>query len=140
MRILLASLLLAACATTPQRNPLAQVAGCWINRDIGAVTMRWLPAPAQPGTMRGTRINYGHSGAARRGLYALEPSGQGYALCELDPEGAAAVSCWQVAAGEGGSLEGGRAFIDTHGDRLRIAVLGAGAEQLIFQGRRDGCD
>jgi hypothetical protein len=45
-----------------------------------------------------------------------------------------------VARGEGGSLEGGRAFIDTHGERLRIAVVGDGPERVIFQGRRDGCD
>jgi hypothetical protein len=140
MKVLLASLLLAACATAPQRSPLERVAGCWISRDIGAVTMRWLPEPAQPGTLQGTRIDYNESGAARHGRYTLEPSGEGFALCELDSEGAAAVSCWQVASGEGGSLEGGRAFIDAHGDRLRITVLGAGPEQLIFQGRRDGCD
>jgi hypothetical protein len=49
------------------------------------------------------------------------------------------VRCWRVAEGDGGSLEGGRAFIDAHGDRLRITVLGDGPEHLIFYGRRQGC-
>jgi hypothetical protein len=60
-------------------------------------------------------------------------------VCELDAEGAA-TKCWIVARGAGGSLEGGRVFIDTHGERLRITVAGDGPERVIFQGNRDGCD
>jgi hypothetical protein len=74
-----------------------------------------------------------------RARYSLEPSDAGWSLCELDAAGAA-TRCWQVAEGEGGPLEGGRAFIDAHGDRLRISVIGDGPEQLIFSGRRSGCD
>lgn len=140
MRSLVAALLLAACATGAPPPPATRVAGCWINRDAGAVTMRWLANPERPGALLGARIQYGQAGAERRTRFSLEPSGQGWALCELDSEAAAATRCWQVAEGEGGSLEGGRAFIDTHGDRLRIEVIGAGPALLIFQGRRDGCD
>ncbi|MEZ6023847.1 MAG: hypothetical protein R3C16_10655 [Hyphomonadaceae bacterium] len=46
-----------------------------------------------------------------------------------------------MAQGRSGSLQGGRAFIDASGERLRIAVVSeAGAERIIFNGRRDGCD
>jgi hypothetical protein len=45
-----------------------------------------------------------------------------------------------VATGNSGSLEGGRAFIDIHRDRLRIAILDGRVERVIFQGARDGCD
>jgi hypothetical protein len=31
-------------------------------------------------------------------------------------------------------------FVDTHGEALRITVIGDGPERTIFQGRRDGCD
>lgn len=140
MRIVAASLLLAACATGPARTPPERVAGCWINRDLSVATMRWLPDPAASSALRGVRHEFDQAQAPTITRYSLEPSGDGYALCELDAEGEAATRCWQVAQGEGGSLEGGRAFIDAHGDRLRITVLGAGAELLIFQGRRDGCD
>lgn len=71
--------------------------------------------------------------------YTLEPSDEGHSICELGADGAA-TKCWRVARGEGGSLEGGRVFIDAHGERLRIAVVGDGPEQVIFQGNRDGCD
>ena len=87
----------------------------------------------------GSRIDYGQAGGARSTRYTLEPSDAGWSMCELDASGAA-TRCWQVAEGEGGSLEGGRAFIDTHGDRLRITVIGDGPDQTIFYGRRDGCD
>ena len=140
MRSLLACLALAACATVPQPPPPERVAGCWFNRDVGAVSMRWHPSEAPPGAFTGTRRDYGQSGAGRTIRYSLEPSGEGWALCELDAAAEAATRCWQVAQGEGGSLEGGRAFIDRHSDRLRIAVLGSGAEQVIFQGKRNRCD
>ncbi len=140
MRLFFASLLLAACATNPPPAPPVQVAGCWINRGVGAMSMRWLPDPAHTGALRGTRTEYGQTGADRRARFSLESSGEGWTLSELNAEGAAATHCWQVAQGEGGSLDGGRVFIDRHGDRLRIVILGGGAEQLIFQGRREGCD
>lgn len=140
MRTLIACLLLSACVTSAPASPPERVAGCWINRDVGAVTMRWLLERARPGVLAGVRTVYGQAGVTSSMRYALEPSGQGWSLCELDAEAAAATRCWQVAEGEGGSLDGGRAFIDTHGDSLRISVLGLGAEQVIFQGRRDGCD
>jgi hypothetical protein len=139
MRAAVACLLLAACATSATtRTPAEQVAGCWINRDAGAVTMRWLPDRDRPGVLAGSRIVYGQTGVASSSRYSLEPSDAGWSLCELDA--GAATRCWQVAQGEGGSLEGGRVFIDAHGDRLRIAVIGDGPEQVIFHGRRDGCD
>lgn len=134
-----ACLVLTACATPSPRGPAERLAGCWINRDAGAVTMRWLPDRARPGVMAGHKLVYGQTGAPRGTRYTLEPSETGASLCELDADGAA-TRCWPVAEGEGGSLEGGRAFIDAHGERLRITVIGDGADREIFQGRRDGCD
>lgn len=137
MRALWTALLLGACATTPAPPP-ERLAGCWINRDAGAVTMRWLPDRSRPGVLRGHRASYGAVGVNNSRRFTLEPRDNHWVLCETF-EGAEA-RCWRVAQGESGSLEGGRAFVDRHGDRLRIAILGDGDEQVIFQGRRDGCD
>lgn len=140
MKRLALCLLLAACATTGSGPPPPErVAGCWINRDVGATTMRWLPDRERPGVMAGAKLVYRQTGSPVSTRYSLEPSEAGWSLCELDAASAAA-RCWQVAQGEGGSLEGGRAFIDTYSDRLRITVIGDGPDQTIFQGRRDGCD
>lgn len=138
MRAIAACLALAACATGPPPAPPARLAGCWINRDVGASTMRWLPDQTRVGVLNGARTDYVRG--VERTRYTLEPSDQGWSFCELDAAGAAATRCWVVAEGEGGSLEGGRVFIDAHGDRLRIEVVGAAPNMLIFQGRRDGCD
>ncbi len=133
-------ILLSACATGASgMTPPEQVRGCWINRDVGATTMRWLPDRNRPEVLAGSKLVYRQSGAPISTRYTLEPSEQGHSLCELGADGAA-TQCWRVARGEGGSLEGGRAFIDSHGERLRIAVVGDGPERVIFQGRRDGCD
>jgi|GEM_PF-2380352 len=139
-RAVAACLVLSACATVAEvRPPAERVAGCWINRDAGAVTMRWLPDRERPGVLNGARLVYGQTGVTRSTRYTLEPSEAGASLCELGPDGAA-TRCWPVAEGEGGSLEGGRAFLDAYGDRLRITVIGDGPDQTIFHGRRDGCD
>ena len=139
MRASLACLMLSACATTAPLSPPERLAGCWINREIEATSMRWLPDAQRPGVLNGTRNNFARIGQGRTARYTLEPSEQGWSLCELDASGAAS-RCWIVAQGEGGVLEGGRAFIDRHGDRLRISVIGDGQAQTIFAGRRDGCD
>jgi hypothetical protein len=141
MRALAATLLLSACVTAGETGaPPERVAGCWINRDVGVSTMRWLPHRERPGVLNGVKHVYRQTGAPIVTRFTLEPSDAGWSLCELDAAGAAATRCWQVAQGEGGSLEGGRAFIDAHGDRLRIVVIGDGPERAIFHGRRDGCD
>jgi hypothetical protein len=141
MRAAAASLLfVAACATTASVGPpTEQLRGCWINRDVGVSTMRWLPDRERPDVLAGVRHVYRQTGAPQVTRFTLEPSEQGSSVCELDATGAA-TRCWIVARGEGGSLEGGRVFIDTHGERLRIAVVGDGPERVIFHGRRDGCD
>jgi hypothetical protein len=140
-RVIAACLLLGACATTASTAaPPERLAGCWVNRDtLAAVTMRWLPHRERPGVLSGSRIDYSQAGGARSTRYTLEPSEVGWSMCELDSAGAA-TRCWQVAEGEGGSLEGGRVFIDTHGDRLRITIIGDGPDRIVFHGRRDGCD
>lgn len=138
MRIVLACALLAACATAPAPPP-QRLAGCWANRDVGAVTMRWYADTSRPGALRGAKLEYRQAGPPVRTAYALEPSEVGWSFCELGVDGAA-TRCWRVAQGESGSLDGGRVFIDAHGDRLRIAVVGDGPELVVFHGRRDGCD
>jgi hypothetical protein len=139
MRAVAACLFLAACATaSAPRPPPERLAGCWINRDSGVITMRWTPDSSRPGTLTGSRLHYGASSPVRT-RYSLEQSAAGWSFCELDSSGAAS-RCWLVAEGEGGSLEGGRVFIDAYGERLHIAVVGDGPDQVIFHGRRDGCD
>ena len=133
-------LLVAACASTPsQRPPAEQLRGCWIDRDVGVTTMRWLPDRTRPDVLAGSRLVYRQTGSPVSTRFTLEPSEAGASVCELDASGAA-TKCWRVAQGEGGSLEGGRVFIDSQGERLRITVIGDGPERTIFQGQRDGCD
>lgn len=127
---------LPACATGQSATPPNdRVAGCWINRDAGAVTMRWLPDRTTAGVLLGNKIQY-RIGENRLERYTLAQDSAGWTLCQTAPENA----CWPVAEGESGALEGGRAFIDSHGDTLRISVLDSHGERTIFQGRRDGCD
>lgn len=139
MRVAAACLLLAACATaTVQGPPPERVAGCWISREALVTTMRWMPDGERAGVLTGSRLQYSAGGPSRT-RYSLEQSAAGWSFCELDEAGAAS-RCWLVAEGQGGSLEGGRVFIDAYGERLHIAVIGDGPEQVIFHGRRDGCD
>lgn len=138
MRVVLVCALLAACATGPAPSPAQRLAGCWINRDARAVTMRWNEDAARPGTLIGTKTSFGIAGVNASERYALEPQGAGWRLCQRQNAGEE-VRCWDVAQGEGGSLEGGRVFIDGGGDSVRIAVIGEGPERVIFQGRREGC-
>lgn len=141
MRIVIACLAVAACATGGMnaKTPAERLSGCWISRDAGVITMRWRPDAARPGAMLGQRTAYGQAGAANTTAFSLEPSDLGASFCAIDREGVA-TQCWRVAEGQGGSLEGGRAFIDAHSDRLRIEIVGDGANRLIFFGRREGCD
>ncbi len=97
--------------------------------------MRWAPDPAQPELMLGVR-NDPRGGAPTR--FRLGVGGQGQEFCELGP-GSAVNQCWVVAEGDGGSLEGGRAFIDRDGDRLTIEIMGGAANRLVFQGNRRRC-
>ena len=138
MRALVALVALASCATTPPLAPDERVAGCWIARGDGgdAVTMRWLPGAA--GEVNGDLLRYTSAGAGGRESYVLRQTAIAWTLCETTEGGAGA--CWAVAQAESGSLEGGRAFSDAHGERLRIAILDGGGERVLFQGRRDGCD
>lgn len=135
----LALLFVAACATVSGETPASRVAGCWIDRDGagGATTMRWLNNADRPGTLQGDKLVYAASGATSSERYRLEPRGDSWALCQLEDAGE---RCWQVAQGNEGSLEGGRAFIDAHREELRITIVGDGADRTVFQGARDGCD
>jgi hypothetical protein len=129
--------LAAGCATASDIAPAARVAGCWINRDAGTITMRWMPDAARQGVLNGAKTSYGVSGVTGAERFTLEPHNAGWSFCQRTGDGQ---HCWDVAQGEGGSLEGGRAFIDTAGDNLRIAIMGDGPERVVFQGRRYGCD
>lgn len=140
MRSAAALLLLAACATAaPPAAPPARVAGCWIDRESElTVTMRWLPDRARPGVLEGHLIEYsGDQTPNRTARYTLEPRDGHHVMCSHWQE---EPICWKVAEGEEGSLEGGRVFIDAGEESLRIAVLSEGVEDVIFAGRRDGCD
>jgi hypothetical protein len=140
MRILLALVLTAACATVSGGSPAARAAGCWIDRDGagGATTMRWLTDVTRPGALSGEKaVTNGNGAVSARERYRLEPRGETWALCQIETAGE---RCWQVAEGEEGSLEGGRAFLDAHHDMLRISIMGDGDDRILFQGLRDGCD
>ena len=137
MRALIACVLLAACATGSAATPAEKLAGCWINRDAGASRMRWSQTPDANGAYLGSKTSFGIAGGNTTERYTLESVGGGWRLCRAN--GAEGSHCWGVAQGEGGSLTGGRAFIDAGGDNLRIAVIGEGPERVIFQGRREAC-
>jgi hypothetical protein len=139
MKAFLALIFVAACATTAAETPAARVAGCWIARDGagGATTMRWLRDPARAGALLGDKLVYRAGGATQSQRYRLEPRGADWALCQIE---AAGERCWRVAEDEEGSLDGGRAFLDAHRENLRISIVGDGADRVVFQGARDGCD
>lgn len=132
MRAVFALLFLASCATV--QAPPERLSGCWINRADagGASAMRWLPDVE--GGLRG-ELSASTGGSE---AYVLRQRADGWALCQIADGGQE--PCWKVAQGAGGSLEGGRAFIDGDGERLRIAIVSESEERLIFQGARDGCD
>ncbi len=139
MRALFALVFVAACATVYASSPGARVAGCWIDRSEHAVTtMRWFGDEMRPGALRGDWLLYPEDAETpQAALYRLEPRAENWALCQVE---AAGERCWQVAEASEGSLAGGRAFIDTHNETLRITVIGDGADRVIFNGARDGCD
>lgn len=125
-------LLVSACVTPA---PAERVAGCWISRaGDSATTMRWFPDPQRPGAMSGAMLRYG-AGDPVATNFTLRPRGEGAELCRLGEAGA----CWPLAAGEEGGAEG-HAFIDSLGDRLRISVVDARGETILFDGAQDGCD
>jgi hypothetical protein len=127
--------LLIGCVTTSAPPPPERVAGCWISGSVDAMTLNWTPDQQTPGSLTGVRRHVRDTTGQETQSYRLTPAEGGWQLCDE----AAGGRCWRVAEGDEGSLEGGRAFIDQHGDRLRIAVLGDGPEQVIFVGRRQTC-
>ncbi|MBL8530255.1 MAG: hypothetical protein JNK94_00840 [Hyphomonadaceae bacterium] len=138
MRAFAALLLLSACASVFTPAPDERLAGCWIERS-GAVatTMRWFASPQQPGSMSGDLLRYGGGSEAPLGQqYTLAPVDDGWRLCRTGDQ----AICWPVAQGRSGSLEGGLAFIDRYGERLRISVVDGTGETELFDGGRDGCD
>ncbi|GAM99538.1 hypothetical protein U91I_03192 [alpha proteobacterium U9-1i] len=139
---MIACFLLAACATSPPEPPPERVHGCWIARgDEVTTTFRWLPNREVAGRMEGVAMQYGRGAPRQGGRYAVETGPQGeWQFCQLDADGPGGNVCWRVAQSGGGSLDGGRAFIDQHEERLRISVVTDLGERLIFDGRRDGCD
>lgn len=129
MRILLAAFLLSACATA---RPSERVNGCWVSQEEGApATLRFTPDRSRPGILHGALIRNGV-----RENYDLRQYVTGWSFCSLE---AGADRCWQVAEAQSGSLEGGRAFIDSEANHLRISVIGQEGEQVIFQGQRGDC-
>jgi hypothetical protein len=136
MRALIACVVLTACATGSGLPPPDRVAGCWINRDAGAARMRWSETP-NAGIFQGSKTAFGIAGANATEHFTLDTVEGIWRLCRV--EAGDANHCWGVAQGEGGSLVGGRAFIDRSGDTLRIAVIGDGPERVIFQGNRETC-
>lgn len=140
MRVLLAGLLVAACVTTTaELPPPARLLGCWASSDGMTTRMRWTaPDASNPNSLRGRKTEL-RLGSTERLYYALDPDGDGFVFCELTDEQGASGRCFQVAQGQQGSLEGGRAFIDLAGSRLRVSIVGDGPERIIFSGQRESC-
>jgi hypothetical protein len=138
MRAALFALALAACATSPpSAENFARLNGCWGHSTSNQTErMTWREnAGAFEGALE--TATGGTSGVVRQSSFTLSQSEAGWRLCEASAEGA---PCWLVAHESTGSLEGGRAFIDRFGDRLRIGVIAAdGAERKIFEGERQAC-
>jgi hypothetical protein len=130
---MIGALVLAACATGSSLTPAQRLAGCWINRDAGAARMFW--SESADGGLVGTKTTFGIAGANMTERYTLAPADEGWRLCRVDAE----AKCWAVAQGDGGSLTGGRVFIDGGSDYIRVAVIGDGPERVIFQGRHEAC-
>jgi hypothetical protein len=129
MRALVPLLLLSACATA---IPSERVNGCWASQDEAApVTLRFTPDRNRPGILHGALIRTGV-----RENYDLRQYVAGWSFCRMTP---GEDHCWQVAEAESGSLEGGRAFIDSEADHLRISIIGQDGEQEIFEGVRTSC-
>jgi hypothetical protein len=140
MRFAAVLLFLSACATASAPAPPERLAGCWIDRESDdlTTTMRWLPDRARPDVLEGNLLEYSRNTSENRSSrYTLEPREDHHVMCSHWQEEPV---CWKVAEGEEGSLEGGRVFIDAGEQRLRIAVLSDGVEDVIFEGQRDGCD
>lgn len=136
MRAALFALLLTACASAPEAAGGFGITGCWASRDETLVeTLNWRESA---GGLEGELIVFAQGDAhAARNQLTLARNAEGWRLCEPTAEGA---PCWQVAHENTGSLEGGRAFIDRFGDRLRIGVVGAdGVERKVFEGEREAC-
>ncbi len=129
MRILLAALFLSACATAV---PSQRVNGCWVSNEEGAppAMLSFTPDRSRPGILHGALIRNGV-----RENYDLRQYVTGWSFCQMG----ATATCWQVAEAESGSLEGGRAFIDSEADHLRISVIAQDGERVIFQGVRGDC-
>lgn len=136
MRAIVFALSLAACATAPTSAANFRLAGCWANRAEGrAQTMTWREVGAG---LEGELVaSASDNSSVVRQQFTLAQAEAGWRLCETSVELA---PCWAVAHENTGSLEGGRAFIDRFGDRLRIGVVGAdGVERKIFEGEREAC-
>lgn len=137
MRFAAFAFLLTACTTAGQvLSPPERVLGCWADRNGAAHSvMRWRAGEA-PGSAAGEFISQSATPESRPRFLALKPNGAGWTLCDTTEGGA----CWAVAQGESGSLEGGRAFIDRHHDRLSFSVVGAdGRDLLRFVGESEAC-
>jgi hypothetical protein len=133
MRALIACALLAGCITAAAPlTPPQQLYGCWSNG--GGGSMRWSPDATHIDVWRGVRTMIDSVGV-HTDRYSLEPEGEGWRFCSVGDNG----RCWSVARGAGGSLEGGRAFIDGEGEGLQITIVGDGPQRAIFQGHRSTC-
>lgn len=97
--------------------------------------MRWLRDSQRPGALNGDMLVYAPSGATQSARYRLEPRGGSWALCET-----AAERCWQVGQRSEAARGAAHALIETQPEFLRISVVGEGANRIVFEGARDGCD
>lgn len=135
---LLATLALAACATSPQHWNWSQLEGCWIDASdaIPPASMVWRADPDHPGALIGTwAVTYTDEAEdADIVTFTLAPIAGGMRLCERDPS-VAETCAPAVLAGQ--RANDGDAIFNITADTLEFGYSGRPAPFYI--GRRGGC-
>ncbi len=138
IRAWLATLALAACATSPQQSNWASIEGCWIDASdaIPPASMVWDADPDHPGVLMGTwAVTYTNDAEdADIVTFTLAPAGNGMRLCERDP-GVDEACAPAVLAGQ--RANDGDAIFSVTADTLEFGYAGRPAPFYI--GRRGGC-
>ena len=136
MRFAALALLLSACATSQALSPPERVLGCWVERsELVTTTLNW-SAGAEAGRVSGQLTTRNARETVSLPLRLSGDEQNGWQVCGIP----ARDSCFVVAQGASGSLEGGRAFIDRYGERLHLSIVdGNGGDLVRFVGESAAC-
>lgn len=136
VKVLLVSLVLAACATTPPQSNWALVEGCWIDASdaIPPASMVWRADPDHPGVLLGAWSVAYPGEDADVVTFTLAPAADGMRLCEHAP--AAAEHCTRAILAPA-TLRDGDALFEVNAESLTFGNSDRPAP--FFMGRRGGC-